>query len=79
MDDCITTLADLVRSIAAAPDRVTVTGIQGVPFAFEVRVAPNDYSAVLSKLGTIKTLAAAFAGMPEGRTLHVTLTESSNG
>lgn len=78
MDDCITILADLVRSIATSPDRVMVTRIEGIPLAFEVRVAAHDVSMVLSKLGTIKTLAAAFAGLPEGRTLHVTLTEVLN-
>lgn len=78
MDDCINTLSDLVRSIAATPDRVMVTRIHGVPLGYEVRVASNDYSVVLSKLGTIKTLAAAFAGLPEGRTLHVTLTQLLN-
>ncbi len=78
MDDCITSLADLVRSIAASPDRVTVTRIPDIPLAYEIRVAPHDYSAVLAKLGTIKTLAAAFAGLPEGRTLQVTLTELLN-
>jgi predicted RNA-binding protein YlqC (UPF0109 family) len=79
MEDCLAILRDLVRSIAESPEQVEVTYLLESPLAFRVQVAQRDYAGVLSKLGSIKTLAACFAGLPEGTTpiLHLTTAEPS--
>jgi len=75
MCDCKTILSDLVRSIAGLPDRVLIRQIDGMPLAFEVRVAPRDYEIVISRIDAIKTLTASLADLPPSRPVlvHVTL------
>ena len=66
------TISYLVKSIVHSPERVLVSEIK-YSIAFEVKVALQDYDLVVSKLSSIRSIAAS-AAVSRGRQvlLHVT-------